>query len=56
MVRLNLVKAKPMAYALRIFCALFLRLIFFFRHFQRCCPRFFQTLELLFMYFPRRGG
>ncbi|KYK30025.1 MAG: hypothetical protein AYK23_04785 [Candidatus Proteinoplasmatales archaeon SG8-5] len=37
------------AQALRIFCAFFRRLIFFLRHFQRCFPRFFQTLELRFI-------
>ena len=37
------------AYFLRIFWALFRLLIFFLRHFQRCLPRFFQALELLFM-------
>ena len=40
------------AQTLRIFCAFFRRRIFFFRHFQRCLPRFFQTLELRFMAFP----
>ena len=37
------------AYFLRSFWALFLLRIFFLRHFQRCLPRFFQALELLFM-------
>ena len=39
-------------YCLRIFCALFLLLIFFLRHFQRWLPRFFQAREPLFMLVP----
>ena len=37
---------------LRIFCAFFLLLIFFLRHFQRWLPRFFQAREPLFMMSP----
>ncbi len=37
-------------YYLAAFAALFLRRIFFFRHFQRCCPLFFQALELRFIF------
>ena len=37
---------------MRIFCAFFLLLIFFLRHFQRWLPRFFQAREPLFMMVP----
>ena len=37
---------------LRILASLFLRLIFFLRHFQRWLPRFFQAREPLFMILP----
>lgn len=36
-------------YALRIFCARFLRRIFFLRHFHRCLPRFFHAREPRFI-------
>jgi len=39
---------------LRIFWARMRLRIRFLRHFQRMCPRFFQTLEERFM--PRRAG
>ena len=42
-------RMQEIPYYLRFSWARLRRRIFFLRHFQRWCPRFFQTRELRFM-------